>query len=404
MTDNVPLRQALILFKDKPAGLLSETQEGGSRFSYDDGWHEAIACALPATQRVYDWRFGLHPFFQHLGAEGWLREQQARSDQLDARDDLGLLLRHGADCIGAVSVQPTHHITGPTITPAGDTLAAAAVQSQRTLSGVQRKLLVQQAKDGRYRPAGNTGPAPFIAKLNSQHHADLVRNEFISLRYAAALLGKGEVTQFERRAVLYGSTGEGREEALIVTRFDRLPDGGKLRLEDCAQILAKPSGLDFTGKYDAGYEDVAEVIRQHSARPEIDLDKFFRLLLVNAIIGNGDAHLKNFSLLECREGLRLAPAYDLLNTLLYAEYQSDFGLRLDGRRHRLEALNRRILSDFGAAIGLASRAVTLAFQQLEQRARRAESLVAPAASEPPDGFLHRYQEILRNGCHRIFTP
>ena len=70
------------------------------------------------------------------------------------------------------------------------------------------------------------------------------------------------------------------ETALIVTRFDRTKDGSKLRLEDFAQILNKPRGRDFSGKYEAAYEDVAAAIKEHSVRAEIDLAKFFRRLVV----------------------------------------------------------------------------------------------------------------------------
>ncbi len=409
MADTQTLRQARVLFKDMPAGLLSETPEGGSRFTYNDAWSDSIACALPAAQRVHDWRFGLHPFFQHLGAEGWLREQQARSDNLDAQDDFGLLLRYGADCIGAVSLQP---LTPPPARAAptrnagaGKSLAAVAVEARRTLSGVQRKLLVYRPgghlddQGAVFYPAGADNPADHIAKFSSDSLPTLVRNEFLSLTVATQLLSHDEVTAFERRAVLIG---EQREDALVVRRFDRLPDGAKLRLEDCAQILAKPRGPDFNGKYDAGYEDVAGVIRAHSARPEIDLDKFFRLILVNALIGNCDAHLKNFSLLERPEGLRLSPAYDILNTLAYPEFKTEFGLSISGVHHQTDQLNRKILSDFGTAIGLNKRIIGLAFETIHKRWPRALASVTPPDNAAPDEFLDNYIAILRAGAHRVF--
>ena len=71
-------RQAHILFKGQHAGILRETAGGGSLFSYLPDWRAPIACCLPVTQREHPWPVGLHPFFQHLGAEGWLRQQQAR--------------------------------------------------------------------------------------------------------------------------------------------------------------------------------------------------------------------------------------------------------------------------------------------------------------------------------------
>ena len=72
------LREANILFKEQSAGKLAETAGGGTRFTYAPGWDEDIACCFPTTRREHEWPQGLHPFFQHLGPEGWLREQQAR--------------------------------------------------------------------------------------------------------------------------------------------------------------------------------------------------------------------------------------------------------------------------------------------------------------------------------------
>jgi serine/threonine-protein kinase HipA len=80
-------------------------------------------------------------------------------------------------------------------------------------------------------------------------------------------------------------------------------------------------GRDYAGKYDASYEDVAELIKSHSSRPLIDLGRIFRRLIVFALIGNCDAHLKNFSLLETPTGLRLSPAYDVVNTALHDHYE-----------------------------------------------------------------------------------
>ena len=184
-------RTADIHFKDQRAGLLQETARGGTRFAYDPAWQRPIACCFPVDRREHEWAAGLHPFFQHLGTEGWLREQQARVAHIDQDDDLGLLLRYGADCIGAVSV---HRPAG---TPAPAPIAEATASPGRTVSGVQRKLLVTRSADGKaFVPAGPAGPAPFIAKFNSERLPTLVRNERLALAWTAAVLGKREVTEF----------------------------------------------------------------------------------------------------------------------------------------------------------------------------------------------------------------
>ena len=383
-------RAAEVLFKDSVAGTLVETASGGSRFAYAPGWKQPIACCLPVERREHEWAQGLHPFFQHLGPEGWLRQRQARAAHIAEEDDFGLLLRYGADCIGAVGIRST--------VPLADAEPAAGLPANpgRTISGVQRKLLVVKKGDA-FDPAEPTGLAPCIAKFNPDGIPTLVRNELLSLRWTAAVLGKAEVTKFD-----LGQVRVVNEPALIVTRFDRTRDGKKLRLEDFAQILCRPRGRDYAGKYDAGHEDVADVIKAHSARPGIDLDKLFRRLIVFALIGNGDGHLKNFSLLETPTGLRLAPLYDVVNTAVYNEYDRNLALLVDGRHVPLEAVTRPLLEDFARRIGMPERAIDLAFKELQGRVRRAASHLAPPAGEPPDGFVHRYAEIVNRACLRIF--
>ncbi len=384
-------RSADILFKGEPAGTLVETAGGGTRFTYRADWRGGdIGCCLPSHRREHEWSVGLHPFFQHIGSEGWLRERKARAAHVVGDDDLGLLLRYGADCIGAVSVfpsgdaEPLPEITDATANPG------------RTVSGVQRKLLVSRAAGRGFVPAAATGPAPYIAKFNSDRIDSLVRNEALSLRWTAAVLGKAEVTEFTTALI---ATLD--EIALVVTRFDRTAEGGKLRLEDCAQILRKPRGQDYNGKYEAAYEDVAAVIGQYSSRPQIDLARFFRRLIVFALVGNCDAHLKNFSLLETPNGLRLSPAYDVVNTALYDGFDQVLALSIGGRRVQLEAVDQALFRAFGKEIGLPDRAVDLAFKDVKRGVERAAAVIRPPEAELEDGFTHRFREIVDRSCLRL---
>jgi serine/threonine-protein kinase HipA len=385
------VRSAEVLFKDTVAGTLTETANGGSRFAYAPDWKQTIACCLPVERREHEWAQGLHPFFQHLGPEGWLRQRQARVAHIGEEDDFGLLLRYGADCIGAVGIK--------SIVPLADVepVAEAPANPGRTISGVQRKLLVVK-KDKNFQPAESTGLAPYIAKFNPEDIPTLVRNEALSLRWTAAVLGKEEVTKFD-----LGQVGVLNEHALIVTRFDRTTDGKKLRLEDFAQILCKPRGKDYAGKYDAGHEDIAKVIKDHSSRPEIDLDKFFRRLIVFTLVGNCDGHLKNFSLLETPTGLRLAPLYDVVNTALYPGFDQYLALLIDGKRVQLDTVTKPLLENFARSIGLPDRAIEQAFKYLQGKVRRAASHLEPPQGEQPDGFVHRYGEIVSAACLRILA-
>ena len=107
--------------------------------------------------------------------------------------------------------------------------------------------------------------------------------------------------------------------AYITKRFDYKPDGSKYQVEDFATLMGKSpekEGIDF--KYNASYADMAGLIKQYAPAATVELINFFRIVLFNYLFGNGDAHLKNFSLMESEQGdYLLAPAYDLLCTALH---------------------------------------------------------------------------------------
>src|SRR3546814_18394956 len=95
-------------------------------------------CSSDLTQRRFRWDAGLHPVLQNLGPEGWLRRQQARSGHVEQEDDLGILLRYGRDCIGAISVEPVESVAPAEMVPSHDAWADAGTGSHRTNSGVHQ--------------------------------------------------------------------------------------------------------------------------------------------------------------------------------------------------------------------------------------------------------------------------
>lgn len=112
----------------------------------------------------------------------------------------------------------------------------------------------------------------------------------------------------------------------ITRRFDILPNGSKLPMEDFASIIGsneQTAGLQF--KYNGCYEDIANAIKSNVAAWMVDMERFFELVVFNYIYANGDDHLKNFSLILNGSDYRLAPAYDLINTSLHVN-GNDFGL------------------------------------------------------------------------------
>ncbi len=392
-------RHAQIDFKDRRAGTLREIPEGGTVFEYDPQFPEDIACAFPRAHDSHHWPVGLHPFFEHLGPEGWLRNRQARTAEIAIEDDFGILLAYGADCIGAVSLHAPEAPPAPSDERQLDELTKAAVAGRRTLSGVQPKLLVTKDAAG-FAPAGAAGSAPYIAKFPSADLASIVANEMLALEVARILLGKAQVVE-AAPATIAGIS----EPGLVVRRFDRTPDGGKLRLEDFAQILSKPQRRDFSGKYDAGFEDIGEAIRRYSARPEIDLLRFFQRIVAYALIGNCDCHLKNFSLLETADGLRLSPAYDIVNTYIYGAqgYSTRFGLRIDDELRQFDQIDRGLLTGLGLRLGVPRTAIARTFEMFGNKREQLLALVPQPERIEESDYRELFADTLRAAYLRIFS-
>ena len=114
----------------------------------------------------------------------------------------------------------------------------------------------------------------------------------------------------------------------ITKRFDYRADGSKIRQDDFASIAGKTernSGSDF--KYSGSYEDIAKLLKQNVSAWQVEMAKYFTLVVFNYLFSNGDAHLKNFSLQETDGGdYVLTPAYDLLNTAIHVN-DGDFALQ-----------------------------------------------------------------------------
>ena len=261
---------------------------------------------------------------------------------------------------------------------------------------MQKKLLAYRDETGFHPAAGPEDPATHIAKFNRDDLPTLVQNESLSLQLGREVLGPDEITRAEI-AQLRGFDGV----ALLVERFDR-EGSERLRLEDFAQILGKPRGREFDGKYNSSYEEAAEAIGRFSARPRIDLARYFQLVVFNLVIGNADAHLKNFSLLERPEGLRLSPAYDLVNTIVYPGYDRSTALDIGGAKRPFDAIDRRIVEAFGAAIGLPRQAISRTLDTLSRRFADAPALRL-AGHVQPDDFRTTWRDSITDHLKRIIA-
>lgn len=386
------MKKTKVLFKDEPVGILEDIGTI-SRFIYNADAQQQIACALPLYQAAHEWTDGLHPFFDNLSSEGYLRRIQSLNGQADEEDTFGIISMYGKDFIGAVSLvnEETEHLKLD-----ANEKSRPALEVNKTISGVQPKVLAYKIGN-KYFVSTPEDPALYIAKVNTEELEHIVWNEAITLSLAQEVLGKNKVVEFQHTGL------EGREGlALIVKRFDRTECGEKLKMEDFAQILNRKR----KDKYKGSYEEIAAEIDKYSSSARIDKMYFFELMVFNCLIGNTDAHLKNFALYESAQGgLRFSPAYDLVNTYQYIKNGYDhkrLALKMNGEDVLYADVTYKTLEKFGLEIGLNRKLIEEVITKMVRKLKESKKIKELSGENiNPDDFRSRYLNVVEESCQRI---
>lgn len=262
-------------------------------------------------------RGALPPFFANLLPEEKLREAMEKHHAASVRpgNDFDLLAALGTNLPGAVRALPSDGMPVP-IGPAAD----AGKKARFSLAGVQMKLSVMKntGKEGGITLAVDDEQGQYIAKFPSLTHIGLSENEFAILALAEALGMDVPARELVDRSEFAGipeefntmSTGK----VLLVRRFDRKASGARVHMEDFAQVFGRYPSEKYTG---AAYHNIAAALNSG-----VSFDaaiEFVRRLALTALTGNGDMHLKNWSLLYPGDGRTptLSPVYDVLSTIPY---------------------------------------------------------------------------------------
>ena len=193
-----------------------------------------------------------------------------------------------------------------------------------SISGAQAKYSLRIVSK-ELEPTDNNGTYILKPATNMQFRlfADMPANEHITMQMAKQIF-KLNVAE---SALLQFTTGE---YTYLTKRFDIRNDGSKILQEDLAQtagLSSDANGSNF--KYESlSYEEIAYILKQHVSASPIAIEQFFKVLLFNYLVCNGDAHIKNFSIYSPHQDgvYELTPAYDLINTSLHAD---DFRTALD---------------------------------------------------------------------------
>ncbi len=179
-----------------------------------------------------------------------------------------------------------------------------------SIAGQQPKIFLVQ--DGlRLRPTHDGERSTFILKPtpNFRNGVYAPANEHLTMQIARQAYG----IDTAGNSLVFFKNGD---QAYLTKRFDVAPGGQKIHLEDFASLAGRTGPSDGKEyKYKGSYEEMGELIRRTAPSSLPVLEAFFRLVVFNYVFGNGDAHLKNFSLIRSPQNdLVFSPAYDLLHT------------------------------------------------------------------------------------------
>ena len=384
-----------VWFQGYKAGRLVQDESGRLSYAYADAYLAGetpwpLSVSMPVRPESYEDRIA-RPFFSGLLPDDLARHRLASLLGVSEQNPFSLLDAVGGECAGALSLYP-EGVEPPPENPdaleilddgrLGETFAllkrrpllAGQGDIRLSLAGAQDKLAVQMV-EGKLALMHGGAPTTHILKPLIQGVADVkdsVHNELFCLALAARV--GIPAPQAEIRRV-------NDEPFLVIERYDRVRVGNqviRLHQEDFCQALSVPPENKYEREGGPGVAACLELIQRFSIKPVPDRMTFLKTLIFNYLIGNADAHGKNFSFLYERGKPRLAPAYDLLSTVIYPSLSPRMAMKIGGRYQAEDLFPRhwhRLVPDTATARrALDSDLRRMAENTLEQANRLADEL------------------------------
>lgn len=361
-------------------GAISGTDSNDACFTYADTYlanpeHRAISIGLPLEEKTFNAQ-RTRIFFEGLLPEGFTRRCVAEWMHMDENDYMSILAGLGRECLGAIKILD---VIDEKIVPEYRKLSAEEVynlaiegatesaelvtKSHLSLTGASGKvgLYYNEKEEQWYLPIGEA-PSTHIVKQSHVRLKKIVANEQLCL-LTAKYLG------IEIPESFIVTTDSADEEAVLFAtkRYDRkfrednrmlngMPVPYRLHQEDFAQAL----GIAASNKYEKDNEGylkmLFEVLRMHSSDPMADSLRLWDICVFNYLVGNTDNHIKNLSLLygEDLKSIRLAPAYDIVSTMIYESSTENMALSINGI-YNINEITRDSFEKAASQVGLGAK-------------------------------------------------
>jgi serine/threonine-protein kinase HipA len=411
-------RTLSVWWDDVVVGVLQVNQHGQMRFTYAADWladasRPAISFSLPKQEQPFPQR-QCRPFFAGLLPEEAQRDMIAGALGISKGNDFAFLEALGGDIAGALSLWPEGEVP-PAPEPTGrprplsddelvevlDTLPKRPLLAGReglrlSLAGAQTKLPVVLVDDRVALPAPGQ-PTTHILKPAIARFPHTTENETLVMTLAGAV--GLPVAAVAARSV------ESRPY-LLVTRYDRRFDANgqahRLHQEDFCQALGIVPERRYAVEGGPTLKTGFDLLRRATTVPAVAVLAFLDAAIFNLIVGNADAHGKNFSLLYQSAGVSLAPFYDLLSTVAYPDLSPNLALKI-ARRATIEEIGPTTWTAFAEDIGLAASFVRRRGRELSDAVTaRVSSIAAGTPLAALDtSALKEYAALIASRAERL---
>lgn len=267
-----------------------------------------------------------------------------------------------------------------------DQLAMQIIQEKTSLTGVQPKLSLHLNEHGgsqRLTIVGLWGD--YICKPQTSQYGMMPEVEDLTMHLA-------EVARID---VVPHTLMRMADDTLcyLTRRIDRTPSGDKIAMEDMCQLTERQT----EHKYNSSYEQIGKAILKYSSLPKMDVTNYFEYVLFSWLTGNNDMHLKNFSLYETANSIRLTPAYDLLNTaIINPKDDEELALTLNGRKKRLQ---REDFIKSGNTLGIKEVTIERLIDKYIKLSPKFETVIKDSFLSAP--LKEKYSDLLEKRLDRL---
>lgn len=403
-------------------GEIVGTDSSDACFTYADTYlenaeHRAISIGLPMEEKAFNAQ-RTRAFFEGLLPEGFTRKCVAKWMHMDEQDYISILAGLGRECLGAIKIVDESE---PRIVPEYRELLAEEVytlasegatesaeliaKSHLSLTGASGKVgLYYNEKEAKwYLPIGEA-PSTHIVKQSHVRLKKIVTNEQLCLltaKYLGIVIPESFIvkTDGDDETVLFATKRYDRRFVENDKLLNDMPVPRRLHQEDFAQALGIASTYKYEKNNEGYMKKIFDLIRSYSSDPINDILKLWDICVFNYLIGNTDNHIKNISLLygEDLKSIRLAPAYDIVSTIIYESSTEDMAISIDGIIN-INQITRESFEKAAVQTGIGTK---IAMQRFDTMASGFVHAINRAKEELKDqGFGHAeqiYEMIMKKG-------